>query len=101
EPDGLLPVRFTPGMVRISSDRSLAGGRFSISLAVMVDTPGACLTASSAEGSTRISSSEVTPPRTLEVCALALKLAAKAVASKPNAKIGRRAGGADKFITLS
>ena len=37
-----LPVRLTPGMVRISSLMSRAGGRFLISSAVMVDTPGAC-----------------------------------------------------------
>src|SRR5471032_459359 len=37
-----LPVRLTPGMVRMSSLISRAGGRFLISSAVMVETPGAC-----------------------------------------------------------
>ncbi len=37
-----LPVRLTPGMVRMISETSRAGGRLRISSAVMVETPGAC-----------------------------------------------------------
>ncbi|MNY51883.1 hypothetical protein D3C86_1875130 [compost metagenome] len=36
------PVRFTPGMVRMISATSRAGGFLRISSAVMVETPGAC-----------------------------------------------------------
>ncbi len=43
-----LPVRLTPGMVRIISAISRAGGCFFISSAVMVDTPGACNVCSAA-----------------------------------------------------
>jgi hypothetical protein len=43
-----LPVRFTPGMARMISEMSLAGGRFAMSSALMTETPGACFSVSSA-----------------------------------------------------
>ncbi|VFT64061.1 Uncharacterised protein [Pseudomonas aeruginosa] len=56
----LLPVRLTPGMVRMISERSFTGGRFLMSSAVMMDTPGACLSSCSAVPSTTSSPSWTT-----------------------------------------
>ncbi|MFT3961267.1 MAG: hypothetical protein QM701_07440 [Propionivibrio sp.] len=54
-PLGELPVRLTPGIVRMISEMSLAGGFLAMSSAVMVDTPGACFRVCSAVPSTTVS----------------------------------------------